>query len=38
MSYALKLLGLRLGASEIEVKMCYTQLARKYHPNKTTKR
>jgi hypothetical protein len=34
MSYALKLLGLGLGALEIEVKICYRQLAKKYHPDK----
>jgi len=34
LSYALKLLGLGLGASEIEVKVCYRQLAREYHPDK----
>lgn len=39
MSYALKLLGLGLGASEMEMKMCYSrQLAREYHPDKTTMR
>jgi DnaJ-class molecular chaperone len=34
MSHALKLLGLGLGASEMEVKICYRQLAREYHPDK----
>jgi hypothetical protein len=34
LSYALKLLGLGLGALEIEVKVCYIQLAREYHPDK----
>jgi DnaJ-class molecular chaperone len=34
MSYALKLLGLGLGAPEIEVQVCYRQLAREYHPDK----
>ena len=34
MSYALKLLGLGLGALEIEVKIRYRQLAREYHPDK----
>jgi DnaJ-class molecular chaperone len=34
MSHALKLLGLELGASEMEVKICYRQLAREYHPDK----
>ena len=34
MSHALKLLGLGLGASEMEVKIRYRQLAREYHPNK----
>jgi len=34
MSYALKLLGLGLGALEIEVKIHYRQLAREYHPDK----
>jgi DnaJ-domain-containing protein 1 len=34
MSHALKLLGLRLGASAIEVKVRYRQLAREYHPDK----
>ena len=36
MSFALKLLGLGLGASEMEVKMRYRQLAKakEYHPDK----
>jgi DnaJ-class molecular chaperone len=34
MSHALKLLGLGLGASEMEVKIRYMQLAKEYHPNK----
>jgi curved DNA-binding protein CbpA len=34
MSHALKLLGLGLGASEMEVKIRCRQLAREYHPNK----
>jgi hypothetical protein len=34
MSHALKLLSLGLGASEMEVKICYRQLAREYHPDK----
>ena len=34
MLFALKLLGLGLGTSEIEVKVCYRQLAREYHPDK----
>jgi DnaJ-class molecular chaperone len=34
MSHALKLLGLGLGASEMEVKVCYRQMAREYHPDK----
>ncbi len=34
MSYTLKLLGLGLGASEIEVAVGYRQLAREYHPDK----
>ena len=39
MSYALKLLDLGLGASEMEMEMRYSrQLAREYHPDKTTMR
>jgi DnaJ-class molecular chaperone len=34
MFHALKLLDLGLGASEMEVKICYRQLAREYHPDK----
>jgi curved DNA-binding protein CbpA len=34
MSHALKLLSLGLGASEMEVKIRYKQLARQYHPDK----
>jgi len=34
MSYALKLLGIGLGASEMEMKMHYRQLAREYHLDK----
>ncbi len=34
MSHALKLLGLGIGASEMEVKIRYRQLAREHHPNK----
>ena len=34
MSYVLKLLDIRLGASKIEVKIRYMQLAREYHPDK----
>jgi hypothetical protein len=34
MSHVLKLLGLGLGASEMEVKIRYRQLAREYHPDK----
>ena len=36
MSHSLKILGLGLGASEMEIKVRYRQLARKYHPDKTT--
>ena len=39
MSYALKLLDLGLGASEMEMEMRYSrQLAREYHPDRTTMR
>jgi DnaJ-class molecular chaperone len=34
MSRALKLLGFGLGASEMEVKTCYRQLAKECHPDK----
>ena len=34
MSHLLKILGLGLGASEMEIKIHYRQLARKYHPDK----
>ena len=34
MCHALKVLGLELGASEVEVKTWYRQMAREYHPNK----
>jgi hypothetical protein len=34
MSHAIKLLGLGLGASEMEVKVRYRQMAREYHPDK----
>jgi DnaJ-class molecular chaperone len=34
MSHTLRLLGLGLGALEMEVKIRYRQLAREYHPNK----
>jgi len=34
MSHSLKILGLGLGASEMEIKVHYRQLARKYHPDK----
>jgi curved DNA-binding protein CbpA len=34
MFHSLTILGLRLGASEIEIKVHYQKLARKYHPNK----
>jgi curved DNA-binding protein CbpA len=34
MSDLLKILGLGLGASEMEIKVNYQQLARKYHLNK----
>ena len=34
MSHALKLLGIGLGASEMEVKVHYRQMARAYHPDK----
>ena len=34
MFHSLKILGLGLGASEMEIKVHYRQLARKYHPDK----
>jgi DnaJ domain len=34
MSHSLIILGLGLGASEMEIKVHYRQLARKYHPDK----
>jgi DnaJ-class molecular chaperone len=34
MSHSLKILGLGLGASKMEIKVHYRQLARKYHPDK----
>jgi len=34
MSHSLKILGLGLGASEMEIKIHYRQLAHKYHPDK----
>jgi DnaJ-class molecular chaperone len=34
MSHSLKILWLGLGASEMEIKVHYRQLARKYHPDK----
>jgi curved DNA-binding protein CbpA len=34
MSHSLKILGLGLGASEMEIKVHYRQLTRKYHPDK----
>ena len=34
MFHSLTILGLRLGASEMEIKVHYRQLARKYHPDK----
>ena len=34
MFHSLKILGLGLGASEMEIKVYYRQLARKYHPDK----
>ena len=34
MSHSLTILGLGLGASEMEIKVHYRQLARKYHPDK----
>ena len=34
MSHSLTILGLGLGASEMEIKLHYRQLARKYHPDK----
>jgi hypothetical protein len=37
MSHALKLLGSGLGASEMEVKVCYRQMAREYHPDKNNR-
>jgi DnaJ-class molecular chaperone len=32
MSHSFKILGLGLGASKMEIKIHYRQLARKYHP------
>ncbi len=34
MSHSLKILGLGFGASKMEIKVHYRQLARKYHPDK----
>ena len=34
MYHSLTILGLGLGASEMEIKVHYRQLARKYHPDK----
>ena len=34
MSHSLKILGLSFGASEMEIKVHYRQLARTYHPDK----
>jgi hypothetical protein len=34
LSHSLKILGLGLGASKMEIKVHYRQLARKYHPDK----
>ena len=34
MFHSLQILGLGLGASEMEIKVHYRQLARKYHPDK----
>jgi curved DNA-binding protein CbpA len=34
MSHSLQILGLGLGASEMEIKVHYRLLARKYHPDK----
>ena len=34
MSHSLKKFGLGLGASEMEIKVHYRQLTRKYHPDK----
>ena len=34
MSHLLKILGLGLGASKTEIKVHYSQLMRKYHPDK----
>ena len=34
MFHLLNILGLGLGASKIEIKVHYQQLARKYHPDK----
>ena len=34
MFHSLTILGLGLGASEIEIKVHYRQLAHKYHPDK----
>ena len=34
MFHSLTILGLGLGASEMEIKVHYRQLARKYHPDK----
>ena len=33
-SHSLKILGLGLGASEMEIKIHYRQLTHKYHPDK----
>ena len=34
MSHSLKILGLGFGTSEMEIKVHYRQLVRKYHPDK----
>ncbi len=34
MYHSLKIIGLGLGASKIEIKIQYRQLAHKYHPDK----
>jgi len=36
MSQSLTILGLGFGASETEIRVCYRQLARKYHPDKNS--
>jgi DnaJ-class molecular chaperone len=36
MSQLLTILGLGFGASKTEIRVCYQQLARKYHPDKNS--